>query len=111
MLTVYQLQPAPTRRRPTARQAIRAELLAVNRSIAGALGLNPSYAISSNISMLVARSLRIPFGAAKLWFHAGIAGFASLLLRLFGLSHVMTVGLGVLTLAWLESFDSSRQRL
>ncbi len=105
MLSTYNV----SRVRPSTRQLLRSELLAVNRSLAGWLGLNPRYTISSNIAQLVARALRIPYGTAKQWFHAGVAGFASLLLRLFGLSHVLAVGLGVLALVWLESFDGSQR--
>lgn len=94
----------------SARQELRADLLELNRSIAGWLGLDPRYTISSNIAALMSRAFRIPFATAKLWFHAGVAGAATLLLRSFGLAAAAAFGIGGLLVAWLEGFDTSRRR-
>jgi hypothetical protein len=72
--------------------------------------MNQNFTISTNVARGVTNNLPIPFRAAKLGFHAGIGGAAAVGVRALGGNPLLAVGVGVLTCAWLESFDSSRNR-
>lgn len=98
--------PAPT----DLRRQLRHDLLQLNRAVAGYLGLDARLTISSNLALAISRTFNVPFATAKLWFHSGVAGFVSLLLRFAGLSSVVALGVGSFFLYWLEGFDTSRQR-
>jgi hypothetical protein len=82
-------------------------VLAVNRRLAGKLGLNPRRTVSSNIAAIVARTTGLSFVTAKRLFHAGVAGFVAAVLRYFGAGVSAVIAAGAWCWSWLESFDSS----
>jgi hypothetical protein len=85
-------------------------LLSLNRELAELLGMDPRYTISSNVALAISRATGVPFETAKLVFHAGVAGLAASSANHFGASSIPVLGLGVLVLLWLESFDGSSHK-
>lgn len=88
----------------------RSGLLALNRALAGALGMDPHFTISTNIARRVSSDTGLPFRAAKIGFHASVGGVTALGARALGVNGWVAGGLGLVTCLWLESFDSSRKR-
>jgi hypothetical protein len=86
-------------------------VLHLNRDLAGRLGLDPNYTISTNIALAISRVTGMPVATAKLLFHGGVASFVAAIVHLFGAGSAAVIATGALCWGWLESFDSSvRQR-
>lgn len=88
----------------------RSGLLALNRALAGALGMDPDFTISTNVARRVSDNTGLSFRTAKLGFHASVGGAAALGAQALGADPWVAVGIGLVTCLWLESFDSSRKR-
>lgn len=82
-------------------------LLAINRYLAGRLGLNPRFTISSNMAMAISRATGIRVSTAKLLFHVGVAAAAAKLSRRLGPGLAVRAGGAVAVFLWLERFDRS----
>ena len=85
-------------------------LIELNRYLAGRLGMDPHYTISTNIAHAISRATGLEFVTAKRMFHAGVAGFLAIVLSAFGLGIAATLGAGAIVWGWLESYDSSAHR-
>lgn len=91
-------------------QDLHALVLRLNRDLAGRLGLNPNYTISTNVGLAISRATGMPLPTAKFLFHGGVASFVATILSLFGVGAVGILAGGAACWGWLESFDSSARK-
>lgn len=89
------------------RAAFRRAVIALNKAIAGLLGMDPLNTISSNIALRWSRRTGLPFEVAKRRFHALVAREVSQALVASGMVHAPRAVIGRRIFDWLESFDSS----
>lgn len=91
------------RRRTEFRRAV----IAINKMIAGLLGLDPHHTVSTNIAWRWSLQTGVPFEDAKRAFHAQIARDVTHALIANGIVHASPALLSHMIFDWLESFDSS----
>jgi len=91
------------RRRAEFRRAV----IAINKMIAGLLGMDPHHTISTNIAWRWSLQTGVPFEDAKRAFHAQIARDVTHALIANGIVHASPTLVSRHIYGWLESFDSS----
>ena len=99
---------ALARRHPSGSAAReRRALIELNMAVAGLLGLDPHYTISTNLAWRLSVRTGIPFVEAKQIVHARIAVYVERVLRSMGVVYAPHLDISDLVYEWLESFDSS----
>jgi hypothetical protein len=78
------------------------DLLDLNRAIAGWIGLDGRYTLSTNISRAISDRTGVDFHTCKRWFHRGVAGFVAAMLGVLGMPVVAAIGVGALFGTWLN---------
>jgi hypothetical protein len=81
-------------------------LIAANRRIAGRLGMDPDYTVSTNVARAIAPRLGVDVPTAKRLFHGVLAGLVGTAVRSRAGGGGAIVAGGAFWL-WLESFDDS----
>lgn len=105
----YVSTPAHQRRISVAahRRAARRALLDLNKAVAGLLGMDPHYTISTNLAWRISARSGLSFESAKRLVHARIARYVAHSLAVNGIVRASPVVISQLIFEWLESFDSS----
>lgn len=101
------VRPRPRRHRFGLSARERRALIELNMAIAGLLGMDPHYTISSNLAWRLSLQTGVSFRHAKRIIHARIAQHVARALRASGIVYAPHVDIRWPVYEWLESFDPS----